>query len=189
MTTKRQKYNMDITGQKFGHLTVIRQCGKDDKGYRLFVCRCECGRFTKGLPIHRLRSKNTKSCGCKKFGSKSDNGWWSGYGDLSGTQWGTIKEGAKKRDIEFNITIEYVWELFLKQNRKCALTGLDLIMKPGDHNNVDSSQPYASLDRIDSNKGYVKDNIQWVHKKVNLMKNILEQKEFIQLCKLIGDNN
>ena len=47
----------------------------------------------------------------------------------------------------------------------------------------------ASVDRIDSNKGYEKGNIQIVHKIVNRMKWSLNQKAFIWFCKKIYENN
>jgi hypothetical protein len=43
----------------------------------------------------------------------------------------------------------------------------------------------ASLDRIDSSKGYIKTNVQWVHKKVNKMKQDTSVDEFKHYCKLI----
>ena len=46
----------------------------------------------------------------------------------------------------------------------------------------------ASLDRIDSNKGYTIDNVQWVHKDINKMKMDLEEDVFIDNCKLIIEN-
>ena len=67
---------------------------------------------------------------------------------------------------------------FLKQNKKCALTGSELEI------NVT-----ASVDRIDSKKGYTKDNVQWVHKKVNLMKGTMSQKDFIETCKSVVETN
>jgi len=47
----------------------------------------------------------------------------------------------------------------------------------------------ASLDRIDSSIGYVNDNVQWVHKDINMMKRIYTQEYFIYLCKLVSENN
>ena len=44
----------------------------------------------------------------------------------------------------------------------------------------------ASLDRIDSSKGYVKDNIQWVHKDVQIMKNKFSEDYFKQICCLVS---
>ena len=46
----------------------------------------------------------------------------------------------------------------------------------------------ASLDRIDSSKGYVPGNIQWVHKDVNWMKGSFTQEYFVNICKKISKN-
>lgn len=43
----------------------------------------------------------------------------------------------------------------------------------------------ASLDRIDSSKGYIPGNVQWVHKDVNKMKLALSEKRLLELCTLI----
>jgi hypothetical protein len=40
----------------------------------------------------------------------------------------------------------------------------------------------ASLDRIDSSKGYSKDNVQWVHKRLNAVKQNLTPEEFLFWC-------
>lgn len=46
----------------------------------------------------------------------------------------------------------------------------------------------ASLDRIDSKKSYTVDNVQWVHKDVNWMKNKFDQDYFIEMCGRIADH-
>ena len=46
----------------------------------------------------------------------------------------------------------------------------------------------ASLDRIDSSKGYTIDNIQWLHKDINKMKWDFSQEKFLELCKKIVNN-
>lgn len=50
--------------------------------------------------------------------------------------------------------------------------------------------PYtASLDRIDSTKGYTEYNIQWVHKLINIAKSTLTNNQFISMCMDICENN
>ena len=46
----------------------------------------------------------------------------------------------------------------------------------------------ASLDRIDSKKGYTEDNVQWVHKYVQRMKNAFSEKRFLEVVKIIHNN-
>ena len=79
--------------------------------------------------------------------------------------------------------MEQAWELFEKQNRKCALSGL-LLNFPKDRNTHGGT---ASLDRIDSNGNYTLDNVQWVHKDINRLKNSFDQDYFINLCKLVSN--
>jgi len=47
----------------------------------------------------------------------------------------------------------------------------------------------ASLDRIDSTKGYTIDNVQWVHTIVNRMKWNTDENEFIKWCDDIYEYN
>jgi hypothetical protein len=63
----------NVAGQKFGRLTAIRDAGKNARGYRLWLCRCECGaEIVK--PTNLLR-KN-RSCGClrRENGGKAIHG-------------------------------------------------------------------------------------------------------------------
>ena len=84
---------------------------------------------------------------------------------------------AKKRNIHFDLTIEDITELLVRQDFKCALSGVEIYAGY----NSDRTQT-ASLDRIDSSKGYVIKNVQWLHKDVNIAKMALTQQDFIQLC-------
>lgn len=65
----------------------------------------------------------------------------------------------------------------MKQGEKCALTGwkIELAKRTTDTQT-------ASLDRIDSNKHYTVDNIQWVHKDVNRMKQYFDEEYLLQMA-------
>lgn len=56
---------LDLTGQTFSLLTVIRKAGHDGKGSALWLCRCACGRYHTVRSDH-LRNDHTRSCGCAK---------------------------------------------------------------------------------------------------------------------------
>ncbi len=47
----------------------------------------------------------------------------------------------------------------------------------------------ASLDRIDSSGNYTENNIQWVHKDINKMKNVFSMDQLIEYCKKIVDHH
>lgn len=59
---KTQFKHKDLTGVKFGRLTVLEDLGKIDKQY-FCKCQCECGNI-KIIKSKLLISKHTKSCGC-----------------------------------------------------------------------------------------------------------------------------
>ena len=121
----------------------------------------------------------------KKF-TRENNYKWKGCGELSGSHWYLLNRNAKARNINIEITIEQAWDIFCKQNGKCALSGLDISFTKTVSNKKATT---ASLDRIDPNKGYSIENCQWVHKHVNRAKMDMRQEDFIKLCKLIGDYN
>ena len=81
-----------------------------------------------------------------------------------------IKSRCKKTNREFGLTEKFIADLYIKQNGKCALSGIELL------------EDNMSIDRIDSNKGYTKNNIQWVDLNINRMKTNLIQEDFIELC-------
>lgn len=59
---------IDLTGQKFGRLTVIapadaKEYGKERDKKSMFMCHCECGKSVE-VAGNSLKTGNTKSCGC-----------------------------------------------------------------------------------------------------------------------------
>lgn len=141
----------------------------------LVKVKCKCG---KEYFIDRanLMSGRSRSCrGCYHRGSLNNR--WNGHGDMPGDVYHRISSSAKNRNIELNVTREQLHNLLHKQNFKCALTGQSLDWKT------------ASLDRIDSTKAYDIDNIQWMLSEVNYMKRTSTQDRFIELCKLVAENN
>jgi hypothetical protein len=178
----------EMINKKFGKLVVLSEHSKTRNGHIRYECVCECGNKTNVLGTH-LRQGNTISCGCaNKKGS--DRKQWTGIGEMSGDFWYNhivrSATGSKgRKEIELTITKEYVWDLFIKQNRKCSLSGIELTF-PTKHKDKTYT---ASLDRIDSSKGYIEGNVQWVHKDINMMKRIYSQEYFINMCKLVAENN
>lgn len=165
-----------VEGAKFGQLIVLYKVRKTKHGWR-WLCECSCGNVKE---ILQGNLGQTKSCGCYVWSaSGSNNVTWVGVGELSGARWNSIKQSALKRGLKLEITINQAWDLFEKQKRRCALSGLPLMMGLG---------LTASIDRIDNNTGYIYDNVQWVHKEINFMKGVLPQSRFLELCDRIANN-
>ena len=53
----------DLSGKKFGKLTVVSLAGRGKRGHAKWLCKCECGNEKTVLGYH-LTSGNIKSCGC-----------------------------------------------------------------------------------------------------------------------------
>jgi hypothetical protein len=199
---KKDKINIEINkllDKKYGILTPIRLSSPpnntSDKNarYKKWVeCKCDCGNITI-KPLSSLNYNSVLSCGCllHRKGKESPN--FMGYEEISGKFFNHIKRTAfggsnrrKRICKEFDLSIEFLWDLYIKQDKKCALSGLPINFKHEHHSDIGNGD--CSLDRVDSLKGYTKDNVQWVHKKVNIMKNKFNQNEFVEICKLISNH-
>ena len=85
------------------------------------------------------------------------------------------KRHSKKYGETFVLSENYLNEISIKQKNKCKLSGIEF-----DEKNV------PSIDRIDSKKGYIKENVQLVIYEINRMKSNLDQNRFIELCKNVA---
>lgn len=171
---------VDLIGKKFHDLTVTMRAGSDRYGKSTWLCKCDCGRETVFSGDHLTRKKQpVKSCGCKSVRYGMNHPQWNGVGEISGNWWYNHilreRKQTSRPKINVSLTIQEAWDLFIKQERKCALSKMD----------ISFSDKTASLDRIDSNGGYVANNIQLVHKDINLMKNHFNEDYFIEVCKKI----
>jgi len=176
-------YKKDIKGKKFNKLTVVEFSHLNKTRHAMWKCKCDCGNET--IAQSRLLINGTKkSCGCILNKTGKESLTWKGSGDLSRSYFSKTKREAESRNLEFNVTIDFLWEMFLKQNKKCSLSGEEICFR----SKVKTSDGTASLDRIDSSKGYTEDNVHWVHKNVNIMKWDLPVNRFLELVKKIYIN-
>jgi len=185
---------IDLSGTKIGRISILRRITKNESEFRTlkgrnsqYLCRCDCGKKYV-CSAHVLTSGRAISCGCYnrevlKSHTQSNHPGWKGYKKLSGNYITEIKKGAVSRGLKYDVSKEYLYGLFVFQNERCALSGIQLSLEF-----CRGKRQTASLDRIDSSKGYVEGNVQWVHKDVNKMKQDLPQNTFLNWCKLIEEN-
>jgi hypothetical protein len=154
---------------------------KDDGRYykKCPTCNEEQSYLRKNYAIESFKlKKECKKCTNKKPSNNQHAGWYKGVLRKSFAH--KYKINAKLRDIEWNVSFDYLADLLIKQDFKCALTNRNINAMKVCNN--------ASLDRIDSNLGYVEGNIQWVTSKVNMMKQNYSQQDFISICIDIAKN-
>ena len=92
-----RKVNRVHIGQKFGRLTVIDRVFDEKIARNKCVCQCSCPKQTiLTVEAKSLNNGDYKSCGCYRLKRTKD---------ISGAYFSNIKRGAKKRKLEFDITI------------------------------------------------------------------------------------
>lgn len=101
---------------------------------------------------------------------------------------GSAKGHAKTKNRDFNITLKYLKELWITQNGICPYTGWKMILRPTKNEQIILSPERASLDRIDSSKGYIEGNVQFVSWMAQLAKNKYSSEELYKFCKAVVDN-
>jgi hypothetical protein len=183
----------NLVGKRFGKLVVVEPILTSTRGR--WLCLCDCGN-TKEAETWNLKNSKVVSCGCRSkeaaierslLGNESPG--WQGTKDIPRRVYSACKTNAEKRGIPFNLTIEDIQEVFENQKGLCRYTQLPITFEQpritGTNRRYKSN---ASIDRIDSNKSYTKDNIQLVEKRVNMMKWKLTEEEFLDLAKMINEN-
>lgn len=184
-------------GEIFGDFTVISEEVEFTNDNKIkYNVKCKCGHEQTIRAYFLITKRQTccRTCSQRKavykfpkrrnFVDKTHDG----IGNFTKTTYGHFKIGAKRRNIKWdeNLTIKFLWDLFIKQNKKCNLSGIDINFTENRVNsNVDFKNTTASLDRINSLDSYNINNVQWVHKDINRMKWAFDQKHFINLCKLV----
>lgn len=159
---------------------------KPGNHYSLQEVRCvRCGKsrmVTKiSLYDHKTGKHRNMCLSCAGRGADGHGKGWTGGKFISGRKFNTWRDGARKRKIEFCITVEDVETMFIQQNGKCALSGRSLSLIAG---RADS----LSLDRIDNAVGYVIGNIQLACWRANAMKRQYTEAEFFEWCKYVADH-
>jgi hypothetical protein len=150
---------IDITGQKFTRLTVLRISHRSKDRVVYWLCKCDCGNE---LAVHgySLRKGRSRSCGCYHAGavsmSNTTHGHTRGYStSREYSSWGGMIDRCTnpnnpqyKNYGERGITVHPEWV----DSFGAFLAHVGTIPKDG--------KKY-SLDRIDNDQGYIPGNVRW----------------------------
>lgn len=147
---------LDLTGQNFGRLTVLRDSGERGNGMVIWECECECGNLTK-VRSGNLQSGHIKSCGCLRMEisrtSIKNTPTHSGEKNLIGKKFGrltviSIDESFTKKDRH--------WFCECECGNKCSAWGINL--KNGHSRSCGCLQSETSRDSIKNAHKWAKEN-------------------------------
>ena len=150
----------NITGQRFGRLTVICREGTDQNRASTWRCMCDCGNevVVRGS---NLRTGWTQSCGCLQIDKLTTHGkrksrLWK--------VWSHMKQRCNTPSCKAypnyggrGITVCDDWNEDFQAFYSWAIA-----------NGYDGNAPkgQCTIDRIDNDKGYCPENCRWVDMKV-----------------------
>lgn len=117
---------------------------------------------------------------CKSCTGHSNN-FKGRIGPMPITWFEMKRKGGLHRGFAWDLTPEYVIQLYKEQEGCCALTGWPIEWAEK------GLTATVSIDRIDSSEGYLKGNIQLLHKDVNMAKQQYSQEYFISMCQSVSD--
>lgn len=161
MSDKKHHYNfIDMTGQKFNKLTVIKEVeskSSSRKKVPTWLCQCDCGNthVTTGMS---LRDGKVKSCGCNRLvpGNRKT--------DREGYLWSVVYNVYRGRNRTKH-GMDHMWDLSLENFRYICSQNCFYCNQPPSNEQNDyakhnpSTLKYSSLDRLDSSKGYFLANV------------------------------
>lgn len=88
------------------------------------------------------------------------------------------KNNCRNKNIKFEITESDIYNLIIKQNNRCAISGIEF----NENNRI-------SMDRIIPDSDYILNNIQLVTTQINIMKWNIPIDRFLFLCEKISSHN
>ena len=167
----------DITGKKFGLLTVIKDVGVR-RSRSLWRCRCDCGREIDARGFY-LNRGNIKSCGCTGHSSRALGG---GQG-LKNKAVRQYQDNAKTHNIEWSLSSEYAISLMESPCHYCDIPPSRIIRKP----HCAGEFKCNGIDRKDNAIGYTRENSVPCCTPCNFKKKAMGYAEFAAwICRVYG---
>jgi hypothetical protein len=164
----------NIKGQKFDSLLVIDEGYRDGKNL-YWKLQCDCGEicYATSTDLNRGRRNFCKKCNEKKS-----------YLTALNCLYGNYIRGAKKRELEFELSLEEFENLINQNCNYCGIPPKQIYTKKG----LKSEVMYNGIDREDNLIGYTIKNSIPCCKHCNFAKRESSMKEFLEWLKYLKGN-
>lgn len=154
------------------------------------IMKCRICNFEKSLDcfqkgVRKYNTWNTKCNDCRNIKRATNRKEWSKNAHIDEILEELLKSakrrGKQKERYNCSITLEELKEIYIKQSGKCYISGRKMKTDVGSPDRV-------SIDRIDSSKGYTKDNVGLACIQINIMKLDIPLELFAEYVKNIYEN-
>jgi len=182
---------INMTGQKYSRLTVLKRSKKrGSRGEIMWLCQCDCGKKVTRTGAS-IRHQNTCSCGCLKNdhlrGINNPQarqklavlGEWLSCKDLWSRRAAGVWRRINKDGIETDFESVSELALFMRDNSPDMCP---IFNEPLTNGKVVTHKWSPSLDRIDPNRGYMRDNVQVISMLANRMKTNATEEELVKFA-------
>ncbi len=177
---------INLVDQKFNRLLCIERISNfEGRKQTFYKCLCDCGNIA-FIDSRKLKSETTKSCGCLRKNVMREQKWARGkYGEaLENRMYHSYKGNAKYKNIIFNLTKQEVLIFFQQNCFYCGTPPNKTITKK----NFYGSFTYNGIDRLNNDKGYIKENCVTCCSFCNYTKNATDFKEFLTWIRKVHNN-
>ena len=177
--------------------TTCRLCEdieKEDAEWKEGKLLCHiCGQYLppENFQKHKFYAhRNHHECRCRKCKADQNKHARQNYDNntalikLLQERWLAAKLRASNKQLPFNITKEYLKQLWEKQKGLCAISNIPMTYQ-FDSGRINTN---VSIDQINPSQGYVIGNVQLVCMAVNQMKSDLSIEELYMFCEAILRN-
>lgn len=180
-------FKSDYSNKDYKYFKLVSYIGwAQGKGrkHQLYTAICKNCKSNVIIPMDNAKNNAVLNCGCYKWNKlTSEERIEQKPTNAAFTKlYGGYKRKCKIQDLKFELNLIEFFNITQKNCYYCN-------RKPYQKYKTDEREfVYNGLDRIDSKKGYEKENIVSCCGKCNMMKWNLKQDDFINHAKLIADN-